>query len=168
MPSAFENDHRSPGGRVLLAAGRPIALLVFLLALMASPAIAADGIGSDAEVSAVKTFWQNRYRTLISKAARLRAEISQERERYADANRRNYRRGKKRHVHRVAVEKATRTLATVEAELATIQDEGRRAGALPGWFYEVEIEMEESAQRPSVTSGPADDGRNPLYTQEKP
>jgi len=137
-----------------------------VLILMASTApmvVQAD----DAEKRAAKTKWQNKYRGLIVQAAELRGTIDSERELYADANRRNYRRGPKRHVHHKAMKEAVTELAKVEAELATIQDDGRRAGALPGWFYEVDMEFEDAERRPAIAAGPGDEGRNPLYLENR-
>jgi len=125
----------------------------------------------------MKTHWQNRYRNLLLDAARLRAAVERETELYADANRRNYRRGSKRHTHHEAAKVAEQELVKVEAALATIEDDARRAGALPGWFYEVEFEMENGELRPEIAAGPEqesqqkreqeqDDGRNPLYADE--
>jgi hypothetical protein len=122
---------------------------------------------NDAETRALKTFWQNKYRGLILRAAELRRTVSSERESYAEANRRNYRRGSKRHAHYDEMKKAASELATVEAELATIEDDGRRAGALPGWFYEVEMELEDADRRPAISAGPDDEGRNPLHFEER-
>ena len=149
------------------AARRPRFARAFALALAlaAPPAIVSASTPDQNELSDSKAYWQERYRGLLTEAAELRVTIERETELYADANRRNYRRGKKRHVHRVAAEEAKAELARIEAELATIEDEGRRAGALPGWFYEVELELEEGVRRPPVAEGPGDDGRNPLYLE---
>lgn len=129
---------------------------------------------SDSELSSLKTTWQTRYRNLLRSEANLRAEIDEQRELYADANRRNYRRGTKRHIHHDAMDAATKQLAGVEAELATIHEEGRRAGAMPGWFYEVELEFESNKlaapATPDLDEEPRDDrsdGRNPLYEEEE-
>lgn len=129
---------------------------------------------SDVELSSLKTMWQTRYRNLLRSAAKLRVEIDEQRELYADANRRNYRRGPKRHLHEEAMDDAAKRLADVEAELVAIHDEGRRAGALPGWFYEVELEFEAEKlagpampdldeESPKERSG----GQNPLYEEER-
>lgn len=145
-----------------------IALLGALFGLAAAPsALAWEPAGSDPERRAEKVYWQNRYRSLLEDAARLRAEVERERELYADANRRNYRRGRKRHVHREAMQAAAERLAEVEAQLATIEDEARRAGALPGWLYEVEAELEDADGRAGVATGPGDEGRNPLYLEQE-
>ena len=65
-------------------------------------------------------------------------------------------------------EKAERTLIGVEAQIEQLRLDGRRAGALPSWFYEVEDEPLGGAQPASraQTTGPApedQEGRNPLY-----
>ena len=170
MTRFFEKSTRRRGqGARSLVAG-----VVVLLALTAPTLAAADDTTADPELRTMKTYWQNRYRTLLRDAERLREAVERETELYADANRRNYRRGNKRHVHREAALEAEQELAKVEAALATIEDDARRAGALPGWLYEVEFEMEEAESRPGIAAGPeqerdeeADAGRNPLYLDDE-
>ena len=130
------------------------------IAMVAVPAVAGEP-----EVSAESAHWQDRYRDLVAETQRLRDTVERERELYADANRRNYRRGSKRHVHHQAGAKAADALAKVEAQLATIEDDARRAGAPRGWLNEIEMELEDEARRPAVAGGPGDDGRNPLYLE---
>lgn len=127
----------------------------------------------DAQLQVEKEKWQEKYRSLLRDAAQLRIEIEEQSELYADANRRNYRRGDKRHIHAEARDEAKKKLAIVEGELATIQDDGRRAGALPGWFYEVEAEFEAEQLASPAASDLDDDsaedgreGRNPLYLED--
>ena len=135
------------------------------LAMLFAAAFAAPSAYALDESDSAKRYWQDRYRGLLTSADELRVVIARETELYADANRRNYRRGTKRHLHRVAAEEAREKLARVEQELATIKDEGRRAGALPGWFYEVEEEREDVARNPALapdTTDP-DAGRNPRF-----
>lgn len=151
-------------GQVIRAA----AALLFASLLLGMPAAADPPVTrGSSEESGPKAYWQDRYRTLLQQADQLRAIIETERELYADANRRNYRRGTKRHQHRIKAQEAEEKLKAVEAELATIQDDGRRAGALPGWFYEVEIEGSAPASASPPESGPGDAGRNPLYTDDE-
>ena len=142
------------------------AVLVGLGLLLLAPAAAAQ---SSPELDSAKDYWQTRYRTLLERADSLRETIEVETELYADANRRNYRRGKKRHVHRVAAEEARAELAEVQLELSTIQEEGRRAGALPGWFYEVEQDRADVARNPALVPDPEDpdEGRNPRFVEPK-
>ena len=146
--------------RDIQKAGR-VLLLISSIAVFLAPSLvmAAD----PSERRAGKTYWQTRYLSLLTKAEALRGTIEQERELYADANRRNYRRGTKRHGHREAMEKAASELVRVDAELAGLKDEGRRAGALPGWFYEIDMEREDADRRPAISAGPGNEGRNPLY-----
>lgn len=132
------------------------------IAMLAVPAFAGDP-----EVGAETAYWQDRYRDLVVEAQSLRDKIARERELYADANRRNYRRGTKRHIHRQAAAKAAKKLAKVEAQLATIEDDARRDGAPRGWLNQIEIELEEEARRPTVAAGPGDEGRNPLYLKSR-
>lgn len=148
---------------------RSIACLI--AALVIAPGLApANDLADTPELAAMKSYWQDRYRDLKLESERLRVEIAEQTELYADANRRNYRRGKKRHIHRTAAQKASDRLAEVEAELASIEDDARRAGALPGWFYEVDFELQEEDALPGIASGPDDEddaGRNPLYLDDE-
>ena len=125
---------------------RSIACLILGLSFVMPLASGAN----DADDEGAKAYWQTRYRGLHADVIRLRGDIARERELYADANRRNYRRGSKRHVHREAMMKAMEELGRVEAELATIEEDGRREGALPGWFYEIDIELEDAGDQPNV------------------
>jgi hypothetical protein len=132
-------------------------------AVVSAPASALGEFGAEAELRADKESWQDEYRDLVTRADRLRDEIDRERELYADANRRNYRRGQKRHVHLETIDVATRELSEVEAQLATFAEDARRAGAPPGWLNEVEIELEDEARLPANAAGPGDEGRNPIH-----
>jgi chromosome segregation ATPase len=131
---------------------------------------AQSGVTSDEELAAQKAYWQDRYRRLLQSAERLRQETSEARSAYAEANRRNYRRGGSRHVHRADLEKAEKELADVESQLAHIVDEARRAGALPGWLYEVEAETSSAPDEPAEQAPNAEEdetaGRNPLYLED--
>lgn len=147
---------------------RAMAATVFVSLLLGLPANA-DGSSSrfGNENNGPKNYWQDRYRTLLASADRLKATIEVQRELYADANRRNYRRGDKRHRHHLKMVEAEEELAIVLEELSTIKDEGRRAGALPGWFYEVEDERSSPASRADAERESDDSGRNPLYSRDK-
>jgi len=112
-----------------------------------------------------KAYWQDRYRTLLRSASELRSRIASERALYAAANRRNYRRGPVRHVHRANVRQAEEELATVESALETFADDARRDGALASWLYEVEDELLARAENPGSDAEEIDDnaGRNPRF-----
>ena len=124
--------------------------LVLTITLDAAPAFsdggpaaaAPDVVGVDATDDEAKSYWQEKYRSLLERRDELNEIVETERELYADANRRNYRRGKKRHIHRAKMLEAQAELEKVEAALAAFPDEARRGGALPGWLYEVEEERE--------------------------
>ena len=141
--------------RVAICVG--IAIAIVAVAAFAEPP----------DVPTEQSHWQERYRSLVAETEILRAEIQHERELYADANRRNYRRGQKRHVHRIAAEKAEQELAKVQAQLATIEDDARRAGLGRGWLNQIEMELEDGYKRPAVAAGSGSDieGRNPLYLE---
>ncbi len=158
--SQTDLTRRRPLGRK--HAARSLACLILGLFFVVPLAVAA----TDADEEDAKAYWQTRYRGLHADVVRLRGDIARERELYADANRRNYRRGRKRHTHREAMMKAMEELGRVEAELATIEEDGRREGALPGWFYEIDIELEDAGDQPKVQTTPNDDGGNPFFDDD--
>lgn len=137
------------------------------LGLAISPLSAATARAQDASAGQ-KTHWQDRYRTLLNRQAELRSEIDSERALYAAANRRNYRRGTVRHVHLEKVKAAEEELAGVESALEDFAEEARRAGALPGWLYEVEEEQLAKQQKAGDESDEdATAGRNPRFLPSK-
>ena len=137
-------------------------LVLLVFAASVAPTASAQ---SDVERGATKAYWQTRYTSLLDRAEQLRATVAEQTELYADANRRNYRRGQKRHIHRVAAEEARAELAEVERELSTLPDEARRQGALPGWFYEVEEDRSAIVRNPAPAPEPddRDEARNPRF-----
>ncbi|MBB83892.1 MAG: hypothetical protein CL931_08805 [Deltaproteobacteria bacterium] len=139
-------------------------LVLLVFAASVAPTASAQ---SDGERGATKAYWQTRYTTLLDRAEHLRATVAEQTELYADANRRNYRRGQKRHIHRVAAEEARDELAEVERELSTLPDEARRQGALPGWFYEVEEDRSAIVRNPALAPEPddRDEARNPRFVE---
>lgn len=167
MGQVRTSGENATASRLRLRCGRLIGAVAMtgLASLIVGMPASADPSGSvaSAEEAGPKSYWQERYRNLLRESEQLRATIETERELYADANRRNYRRGAKRHTHRIKLQEAEDKLRLVEAELATIADDGRRAGALPGWFYEVELENAVPASASPPDPGPGDAGRNPLY-----
>lgn len=119
-----------------------------------------------------KSYWQELYRKLLRQRVVEEKVIEAERELYADANRRNYRRGTKRHVHRDAMLEAIARRGEVEERLVQFQEESRRAGILPGWLYEVEETWQDTPiALPSVGAASEEDpsdeseraGRNPIH-----
>jgi hypothetical protein len=144
-----------------------LGLALGLALAVATATATGPAMAREPETSAKPSYWQDRYRDLVTKAERLRAEVERERELYADANRRNYRRGSKRHVHREAGAKAAEELARVEAQLATIEDDARRAGTPRGWLHQIEMQLEDEARQPAVAAGPGDEGRNPLHLESE-
>ena len=171
MRQTRSTDENATQSRLQMGRGQMIraaAAIVFASLLLGMPALADRPVTrGSSEESGLKAHWQDRYRSLLREADKLRATIETERELYADANRRNYRRGSKRHQHRIKVQLAEDKLKLVEAELATIKEDGRRAGALASWFYEVEDEGSAPASASPQEIGPGDAGRNPLYVDDE-
>ena len=148
----------------LLAAWVTLAFAVSLPSALPMPAEAEQ---VDA-TQVMKDEWQNEYRRLLQDAARLRRNAQNARENYARAVRRRYPRGTERDAILIEAEEAERGLVQVEAEIEKLRLDGRRAGAFPGWFSEVDDEPLGPAQpaSPAETTrpGPEDrEGRNPLY-----
>lgn len=116
-----------------------------------------------------KAYWQELYTKLLKQRFIEDEIIERERELYADANRRNYRRGTKRRRHRKAMLEAIARKGEVEDRLAEFQEKARRAGALPGWLYEVEGNWRESlvsppaAARDGAGTNSGNEGRNPKF-----
>ena len=160
------NKLMRPGPRAWRSRGIARGLLIGLVLLPFVIPVAAQADDS-VEQAAQKMYWQTKYRDLLARAVELRATVDTEKELYADANRRNYRRGTKRHVHHDLMNDAAAELKEVESELATIEEEGRRAGAMPGWFYEVELEHQDTEPSPAIADEPGDEGRNPIYRKER-
>jgi hypothetical protein len=151
----------------LLAAG---ATLAFAVGLPSALPVPAEAEPVDA-LEAMKDEWQDEYRRLLQDADRLRRNASNARENYARAQRRNYPRGGARAEMLVEADQAERDLVEVEAQIEQLRLDGRRAGALPGWFYEVEDEPRGNPQPASpgetTEASPEDrEGRNPLYLDQ--
>lgn len=168
---------------------RPIRYLIIFVALAGLLGIAPVPVVSAqqadlswASADQQKDFWQGRFRELRQRAALLRRDAAIEWELYADANRRNYRRGKVRHIHRDKAIELEVELAEVETELRALPEAARRAGALPGWLREVEFEKIELPEPGSteeedvegVPTAPGDldaidrrEGRNPIYFEDE-
>jgi hypothetical protein len=155
-------------GRTLIAA----LFLTLGLALAATLPVAtpshAQSAGADDE-EALKEEWQGRYRQQLQDAARLRRNASAARRNYTQAQKRNYPRGGAREVFLDDEREAQADLVRVEQQIEDTIREGRLAGALPGWFAEVDDEPI-MASEPATPAGmgTADsredrEGRNPLY-----
>jgi hypothetical protein len=117
-----------------------------------------------------KKAWQDRYRALLSDAARLERNALASRENYARAQRRNYPRGGAREQFIVDATLAEKQLVTVKAEIEGILDTARHAAIPPNWIREVDDESLSYAPPASTTeAGDEDDreGRNPLYFKDE-
>ena len=170
----MQNNHSGKTGALAGTAFRVVRVLALfwvlaLTAIVVPTANAAPSSETDAEIELreARERWQQQYRSLLTETARLRSEIQEGTELYAAANRRNYRRGSKRHFHREELEAAKRKLAELETELANFEDKARRGGALRGWLTQVETEFEDQTRSPAVTTGPGDEGRNPLHLESR-
>ena len=160
------------------------AVLCLLGLLLCAPlsVLAEDGPRIGLSKADHKEFWQSRYRELRQEAALLKRDAAIEWELYADANRRNYRRGKVRHIHRDKALELEVRLAEVEEELNALPEAARRSGALPGWIREVEAEaivlpppgpnaLEEYRALPSAPANVDEEddgaGRNPRFLEDE-
>jgi len=142
--------------------------LVGLLAMaLIAPILAPVPVASASDALA-KQEWQDDYRKLLREKARLERNVESARVNYMRANRRNYPRGKARQQFVIDGDEAKRGLVKIEEEIEQLRDESRRAGALPGWFAEVDDEPigdAEPAARADDDEGDRE-GRNPLYADD--
>jgi len=149
-----------------LLSGLPAALSLFAIQAPAAHAQLAD----DEVLQHEKEYWQDRYRRLRQNAARLERNAERARKAYALAQRRNYPRGGARQKLFQQIEDAETELESVRKEIEELPREARRAGALPGWLYEVE---QEEVVIPEPAAPDSDDpaadacaGRNPIYCED--
>jgi hypothetical protein len=108
-----------------------------------------------------KTHWQDRYRALLSNAARLQDDAIRSRENYARARRRNYPRGGARQQFIADAEEAEKEFEKVKLEIDAIFVEARRDAIPPNWLYEVDDEP----VKPTAPASASDDGRDPEDTE---
>ena len=151
-----------------LLSGGPAALSLFAIQ---APAAHAQLAGEE-ELQNQKEYWQERYRRLRQDAARLERNAERARKAYALAQRRNYPRGGARQKLSQQIEDAETELESVRKEIEELPSEARRAGAMPGWLYEVEEEevvIPEPAAPDAADAEEAEDraGRNPLYLDDE-
>lgn len=150
-------------------------LLIGLCGALVAPTVlvASDAFGEDeydAELE-LKEEIQRQYRDLLRNKAIFQRNAVTAREEYAEANRRNYPRGEARKQYLINEKEALDALAEVEVAIEKLHEQGRRDGALPGWFAEVEDEPLSLTQ----PAAPAEDddrvrdreGRNPLYFDDE-
>jgi hypothetical protein len=149
-----------------LLSGLPASLSLFVI----QPSTAHAQVTGEEDLQNQKEYWQDRYRRLRQDAARLERNAERARKAYALAQRRNYPRGGARQQLFQQIEDAETELESVRKEIAELPSEARRAGAMPGWLYEVEKEevvIPEPAA-PDSSELAADDcaGRNPIYCDQ--
>lgn len=147
------------------------------LVAMHAPAAHAQVAGEE-DLQNQKEYWQDRYRRLRQDAARLEFNAERARKAYTLSRRWNYPRGEARLKLFQQIEDAEAELESVRKEIAALPTEARRAGALPGWLYEVEAE-EVVIPKPAAPDGvagvggagaeEAEDrrGGNPLYPDDE-
>ncbi|HPG27612.1 MAG TPA: hypothetical protein PLW10_18405 [Myxococcota bacterium] len=165
-------DPKNRAARPLLArAASMLLLLALALAITPAPA-AAQAEAEQDDLASMKADWQSRYRRLLTRQDELRAEIELRKQLYANANRRMYR-GSVRQGQRDRMLEAETELAEIATKIESFMVDARRAGAYPGWLYEVEDEVAEARRNaPAAVApdGPEDDeddgGRNPLYDSD--
>jgi hypothetical protein len=113
---------------------RVLTMVLVVIGLLLSMGAVAQAQDEEAD----KDYWVQRYETLVSDldAARARVELSQLN--YTRARTRNYPRGEALLELEVERDKAELELAKLEEEFEAFPDEARRAGALPGWFRDLD------------------------------
>ncbi len=151
-----------------LMSGVPVALSLSAIQVPDAQAQLAE----DDDHQNQKEYWQDRYRRLRQDAARLERNAERARKAYALAQRRNYPRGGARQKLFQQIEDAEAELESVRQEIAELPTEARRAGAMPGWLYEVEEEevvIPEPAAADAIDADETEDraGRNPLYFDDE-
>lgn len=85
-----------------------------------------------------RDYWVGRYEKLVSEVEGLRAKVDQLKLNYTRARTRNYPRGEALKELEADRDQAIEDLAEKEAELEEFPEEARRAGALPGWFRDLD------------------------------
>ena len=132
-------------------------------------AFAEDDRQGGESAAEMKEQFQREYRNLLRNAARLERNAATARDNYMEAQRRRYPRGAAREQLLVEADEAEKELAQLEVEIDRLRTEGRRDGALPGWFYEVESESfgEPKPASPSETDAEDREGRNPIHFDDE-
>ncbi len=91
-----------------------------------------------AQDEADRDYWVHRYETLQTEVMDLRTRVDMLTEQYTRAKRRNYPRGERLDQLRMDLDESRAELAKKEAEWKAFPNEARRAGAMPGWFRDVQ------------------------------
>ncbi|MBY0398772.1 hypothetical protein K2X89_00615 [Myxococcota bacterium] len=133
-----------------------------------SASTSALAAADDAEV-ALKTEWQERYRTLRNNAVRMRDNAIKLRRAYSLSQHSNYPRGGARVRFKQQVEDTEHKADQYEAQMASFLDEARQSQIPPGWIYEVDEEPIDPGS-PAAAAGDepthqvgVPEGRNPAY-----
>jgi hypothetical protein len=145
-----------------------VALALLLVGTGAST-LSAESYADEERASAdKKAEWQGDYRKLLNDAARLERNVAAAKENYSQARQRYYPRGAARQQIVIDRKLAEKELVEVEAEIDRFKTNGRREGAAPSWFYEVEEEPRKASMPAAKAEEPAQDreGRNPLYLDD--
>ncbi len=166
--------------RTSAAIRRIVPGLVLALSLgfaVATPALASDEtaatpLSGEETLAEQKEHWQARYRRLLRDKARLERNIASAKNNYTLAQRRNYPRGGARERYRLDAERGEQELSRVEDDIDRLLAEGRRDGALPGWFAEVEDESFDVPEpvapaAPSARDRRDREGRNPIWFEDE-
>jgi hypothetical protein len=143
-----------------------VAVVLALFVALPASVDASSGMDEGYQLDAsMKEEWQSEYRRLLQDSERLKRNAEAARRNYSQAQQRNYPRGSVRQQYLIDEEEAKKELAEVDAALEQFKADGRRDGALPGWFYEVEEESLASPEPAAIGEDDAEDmeGRNPLY-----
>jgi hypothetical protein len=101
--------------------------------LLATPAFAEEEMDEQQK----KTFWQDKYRRLLTETETVRARLESNRTSYSKGRQRGRLRGGSGTYLTDLIASDEAKLAALEQELADFPDTARRAGIPPGWFRDL-------------------------------
>jgi septal ring factor EnvC (AmiA/AmiB activator) len=107
-------------------------LLFLALVVAAPPAAAADDMESK------RQHWVQRYETLRAQEKELREGLEEARAEYSRGRRKSRPRGEERAELVEKIEKLETDLAQAQRDLEAFPEKARQAGALPGWFRDLD------------------------------
>ena len=113
---------------------RALTAVLLVIGLLLSVATVAQAQDEEAD----RDYWVKRYENLVTDLEEARSRVDIATLNYTRARTRNYPRGEALKELEVEKDKAIKELAELEVQFEEFPDEARRAGALPGWFRDLE------------------------------